>query len=41
MKNIVKLPAIVLEGLHFNMFLGASWPKEANAKFFQLMGSFR
>ena len=31
-RNLVTVPAIVLEGLHFNVLLGVSWLKEAKAK---------
>ena len=30
-KNRKRIPAIVLEGLHFNVLLGMSWIKETNA----------
>lgn len=31
-RNTVMVPAIVLEGLHFDLLLGVSWLKEAKAK---------
>ena len=31
-RNTVTVPAIVLEGLHFDVLLGVSWLKEAKAK---------
>lgn len=33
-KNTVMVSAIVLEGLHFNVFLGVSWLKEEKAIIF-------
>ena len=33
-EKVVKVPAIVLEGLHFDVLLGVSWMQEAKASVF-------